>query len=166
VIENIQILISRELHSLQSEIELFPDEDIIWEVLPGVTNSAGNLTLHVCGNLNYFIGAILGNTGYIRDRESEFNRKSGSRAELIQIIRETDEMIISVLPEISETILSDKYPETVGGVELPCDRFLLHLAIHLAHHLGQVGYLRRILTQNNQSSGAVSLLAIKKSKII
>jgi len=160
MLEDILILISRELNSLKNEIEMFPDDKMLWSVLPGITNSAGNLTLHVCGNLKYYIGAVLGNTGYIRDRESEFNRKSGSRVELVAELQETNEMIQSVLPKLSETIIADTYPETVGGVEIPCGRFLTHLATHLSFHLGQVGYLRRILTRNNQSSGAVSLRAI------
>jgi hypothetical protein len=148
---------SRELDSLVKEIEMFSDDVIIWKVLSGISNSAGNLTLHICGNLNYFIGAVLGNTGYRRDRESEFSRKSGSRSELVSGLQETKEIIQNVLPKISETILTKTYPKTVGGLELPCGRFLIHLATHLSFHVGQVGYLRRILTGNNESSGAVSL---------
>ena len=162
IIEDIQILMSRELDSLKSEIELFPDDEIIWNVLPGISNSAGNLVLHICGNLKYFIGAVLGNTGYLRDRESEFNRKSGSRTELIADLRDTKEIIQNVLPGLSEKILGESYPNTVGGIELACSRFLMHLAVHLSFHVGQVGYLRRILTGDNQSSGAVSLRDISK----
>jgi uncharacterized damage-inducible protein DinB len=162
MVNDIQILINRELSSLIDELELFPDDKIIWEVLPGITNSAGNLALHLCGNLNHFIGAVLGNTGYIRDRESEFSRTSGSKRELFEQIRETEKMISSILPTLSEDVLNEDYPQKVGDIKLSCRRFLLHLAIHLSHHLGQIGYLRRILTQNNQSSGAVSLKAISK----
>jgi hypothetical protein len=155
--EDLSILIGRELNALICEIELFPDDKMLWRVLPGITNSAGNLTLHICGNLNYFIGAVLGNTGYLRDRESEFNRKSGSRAELVSDLQDTEEIIQNVIPKLSEKILLEPYPKTVGGVDLPCSRFLIHLATHLSFHVGQVGYLRRILTGNNESSGAVSL---------
>jgi len=162
IIEDIQILMSRELDSLKSEIELFPDDEIIWNVLPGISNSAGNLVLHICGNLKYFIGAVLGNTGYLRDRESEFNRKSGSRTELITDLLDTKEVVQNVLPGLSEKTLVDIYPKTVGGIELACGRFLMHLAVHLSFHVGQVGYLRRILTGDNQSSGAVSLREISK----
>ncbi len=160
MMEDIGLLFSRELSSLKNEIELFPDDQMLWDVLPGITNSAGNLALHVCGNLEHFIGAVLGNTGYIRNRDSEFNTKSGSRTEMIRTVEETDEVIQSVLPNLSESIITEKYPEAVGGVELPCGRFLIHLTNHLSFHLGQVGYLRRILTKNNQSSGAISIGAM------
>ena len=157
MINDIQILMSRELNSFVDELKLFTDDQAIWEVLPGVTNSAGNLTLHVCGNLNHFIGAVLGHTGFVRDRESEFNRKSGSRVELVSELQDTKVIIQNLLPKLSETTLTETYPKTVGGVELPCARFLMHLATHLSFHVGQVGYLRRILTGNNKSSGAISL---------
>jgi len=150
----------RELDSLKDEIALFPDDSTPWHVLPGIVNSAGNLTLHVCGNLKYYIGSVLGNTGYIRDRESEFNRKSGSRTELISDLQATKEIVQNVLPTLPETLLTEIYPKTVGGFDLPCGRFLVHLATHLSFHVGQVGYLRRILTGNNESSGAISLRAL------
>ena len=156
------VLNERELNSLISEIELFPDDKILWRVLPGIANSAGNLTLHVCGNLKYFIGSVLGNTGYIRDRESEFNRKSGSRAELVADLQSTKEVVQNVLAKLSETDLTTPYPKIVGGVELTCGRFLIHLATHLSFHIGQVGYLRRALTGKNESSGAISLRALSE----
>lgn len=155
--EDLCIFIGRELDSLIAEIGLYPDDVMLWNVLPGISNSAGTLTLHVCGNLKYYIGSVLGNTGFIRDRESEFNTKSGSRDKLISDLQETKEIIQNVLPKLSEKILTETYPKTVGGYVLPCDRFLIHLATHLSFHVGQVGYLRRILTGNNVSSGAVSL---------
>ena len=160
ILEDLQIVIIRELDSLRDEIRLFPDDTTLWKVLPGITNSAGNLVLHVCGNLKYYIGSVLGNTGFIRERESEFNRNSASRAELVSDLENTKMIIKSVLPKLSETILTETYPETVASFELPCGRFLIHLSTHLSFHLGQVGYLRRILTGNNKSSGAVSLRAL------
>jgi hypothetical protein len=44
-------------------------------IADGISNSAGNLCLHLIGNLNHFIGATLGNTGYVRNREQEFSSK-------------------------------------------------------------------------------------------
>jgi len=160
ILEDIQILMTRELNSLKNEIELFPDDKILWSVLPGITNSAGNLIIHICGNLNYFIGSVLGKTGFVRDRESEFSRKSGSRAELVAQLQDTLEIIQKVLPGVSDSILAANYPKTIGDFELPCGRFLMHLAVHLSFHVGQVGYLRRILTENNLSSRAISLSAL------
>jgi uncharacterized damage-inducible protein DinB len=160
ITSDIQLLISRELGSLKKEIELFPNEEFLWSTMSGITNSAGNITLHICGNLQHFIGAVLGNSGYVRDRELEFSQNIGSPAELIREIEQTEQMIKNVLPSLSEETIATKYPQTVGGIELPCGRFLIHLSAHLSFHLGQIGYLRRILTTDNQSSGAVLLSAL------
>jgi len=68
----------RELEGFKRELALFPDDETIWKTAPGITNSAANLGLHLAGNLQYFIGSVLGATGYVRNREAEFGRRSGS----------------------------------------------------------------------------------------
>lgn len=160
MLTDIRVLIQRELIALGKEMEMFPDETTLWKTAPGITNSDGNLALHCCGNIKYYIGAVLGNGGYVRNRTLEFNKTSGSREEIISEIQQTQKIVSRVLDSLSEETLPVKYPELVGGVELPCKRFLLHLCSHLAFHTGQVGYLRRILTGQNTSSGAVSVRAI------
>jgi uncharacterized damage-inducible protein DinB len=161
MVGDIRSLLVRELESFIKEIELFPDDKSVWGTLPGVVNSAGNLALHVCGNLRHFIGAVLGNDGYVRHREAEFSTRSLSRQEVVREIRQTIAVVSDVVPGLSERTLSDTYPEKVGGVSLPCGRFLIHLCAHAAFHLGQAGYLRRCLLEQNESSGAVSLTAIE-----
>lgn len=81
MIEGLQTLLVRELNGFAKEIEMFPDDELMWTAMPGVTNSAANLAWHVCGNLQHFVGTVLGGTGYVRNREAEFGRRSGSRAE-------------------------------------------------------------------------------------
>ena len=152
----LRILIVRELEGVDREVQLFPDDASLWKTMPGIANSAGNLTLHVCGNLQHFVGHVLGGTDYIRDREHEFGARSGTRDELSREIRTTVAVIDRVLPTLEESALPAPYPESVAGVTLRTDRFLLHLAAHLAFHLGQVGYLRRALTGDGTSSGAMS----------
>lgn len=84
---DLRVLLVRELKAFEREVEMFPDDELVWKTVPGVTNSAGNLALHVCGNLQHFVGRVLGDTNYVRDRELEFSRSSGSRAELAREIR-------------------------------------------------------------------------------
>jgi uncharacterized damage-inducible protein DinB len=158
--DDILRLLIRELKSFKKEIEIFPEDNLLWETVPGITNAAGNLTLHICGNLKHFIGAVLGNSGYVRNRDSEFSTRSGSREDLIREIEETIEIISDVLPRLSRETIDAKYPQIVGGIEFRCGLFLLHLCTHLAHHLGQAGYLRRVITRDNQSSEPVSLQGI------
>jgi uncharacterized damage-inducible protein DinB len=151
------VLLVRELFAFQREIELFPDDDLLWKTPPGVTNSVGNLATHVCGNLQHFVGRVLGKTGYVRNRDFEFSRQSGSRADLIRELQAAIEVIQNVLPAVDEEVMSRDYPEPVGGHRINTRLFLLHLSAHLAHHLGQAGYLRRTLTANNVSSGPLPL---------
>lgn len=157
IASDLRILFVRDLGGFERELELVPDERLIWAVAPGVTNSVGNLTLHVCGNLQHFVGHLLGGTPYLRDREAEFSRKSGSRSELVQEIRTTIAVIESVLPRIDTEMLAREFPAEVGGVRLKTGLFLMHLAVHLGFHLGQAGYLRRVLTGDNRSANPIEL---------
>jgi hypothetical protein len=156
----IRLLLIRELTSFSQELELFGDESLIWSVVPGITNSAGTLALHVCGNLQHFVGAVLGGTGYVRDRDLEFSARGVSRDVLSAELRKTIQVVDTVLPRLSEQVMSTDFPAVPGGTRVPTGLFLLHLAAHLAHHLGQAGYLRRILSGENRSSGAIAIKAL------
>lgn len=158
--DDIRRVMTRELEAFAREVELFPDDDTLWRTVPGVTNSAGNLALHVCGNLNHFVGTVLGGSGYVRNREAEFTTRSGRREDVARQVRETAGVVSTVLPRLPRRVLKAPYPEPHDGVQLPCDTFLLHVCIHLAFHLGQAGYLRRALTGDPRTSGAVSLKAM------
>jgi uncharacterized damage-inducible protein DinB len=150
-------LIGRELRGFAREIELFPEEAAIWQTLPGVSNSVGNLALHVCGNLQHFVGAVLGESGYVRDRPFEFAARDLPRERLLAEISQTVAEVERVLPGLSEEAVAAPYPDVLGGLRPPTGLFLHHLACHLSHHLGQAGYLRRALTGENRSSGTISM---------
>ena len=158
--EWISLLLTRELSTFSRELELFQDEALIWATAPGVSNSAGTLTLHVCGNLQHYVGAVLGNTGYVRDRDLEFSARDIPRSLLQANLARTAEVVRTVLTDLPDQKLRDDYPDILGGPRLPTGLFLLHLTTHLAFHLGQAGYLRRILTGANESSGALSMQAL------
>ena len=154
--EALRAVIIRELESFAREIELFPDDQLVWQTVPGITNSSGNLALHVAGNLQHFVGHVLGGTGYVRNRDAEFARRTGSRAEVVAEITRAREVVSTVLGRLSDDALDRTYPEPIQGRQLSTGTFLVHLATHLAFHLGQVGYLRRALTGDSTSAGAVS----------
>lgn len=155
--EWISLLLTRELSAFSRELELFQDEALIWATAPGISNSAGTLTLHVCGNLQHYVGAVLGNTGYVRDRDLEFSARDIPRPLLQANLGRTAEVVRTVLTDLPGQKLRAEYPDILGGPRLPTGLFLLHLTTHLAFHLGQAGYLRRILTGANESSGALSM---------
>lgn len=141
----LQTLITRELTKLRTEIESYKNESNLWRVDKNIANSAGNLCLHLIGNLNTYIGAILGKSGYVRDRDAEFALKNIPRKELIEKIDSTIAIINQVLPTLSEKDLSAEYPIVVLKEATSTEFFLVHLATHLTYHLGQVNYHRRLL---------------------
>lgn len=147
----------RELEGFKRELALFPDDTSVWATLPGVTNSAGNLALHLAGNLQYFIGAVLGGTGYVRNREQEFGRRSGPREKIYAELDAAIAVVRGVLPDVSDATLDKEFPEAVMGARFRTGTFLVHLCSHAGFHLGQAGYLRRILTGDSTSSGPIPL---------
>jgi len=135
----------RDLEKLKTEITAFKDEKIIWEISGDVKNSAGNLCLHLCGNFQHFIGAVLGNSGYIRNRDAEFSKRNVPIRELVAEIELTTKVVEKTLNELDETILPKTFPINVFGDEMTTKFFLTHLTTHLNYHLGQINYHRRLL---------------------
>jgi len=147
----------RELEGFKREIALFPDDESVWSAMPGVSNSAGNLALHLSGNLQYFIGSVLGRTGYVRNRELEFGQRSGPRENIYAELDAAIDVVRKVLPELPDAALDADFPEAVMGTKFRTGTFLVHLVAHAGFHLGQAGYLRRILTGDPRSSGPIPL---------
>jgi uncharacterized damage-inducible protein DinB len=145
ITESIRSLFNRDLNKLKTEIEAYQNEENLWKIDKSIANSAGNLCLHLVGNINHFIGAQLGNTGYIRHRELEFSLKDIPKAELIEKIEATIAMIDTVLPQLPEEDLKKEYPLVVFESSMTTDYFLIHLVAHLDYHLGQINYHRRLL---------------------
>ena len=138
-------IIERELRSLRAQLEAYADERDIWLVAPGISNPPGVLAAHLVGNLQHFIGARMGGTGYVRDRDAEFARRDRSRADLLAAIDETRGVVRATLAALPELELDAEYPDVVGGVRFSNGDLLIHLVSHLAYHLGQVDYHRRLL---------------------
>jgi uncharacterized damage-inducible protein DinB len=138
-------LFSRDLEKLKAEINSFKDEKNIWKISGDIKNSAGNLCLHICGNLQHFIGSVLGNSGYVRNREEEFNRKNVPVKELVKEIELTTKVVENTLKVLNEEELQRTFPINVFGNEMTTGYFLTHLATHLSYHLGQINYHRRLL---------------------
>lgn len=143
--ESLIFLFHRDLDKLKEEITLFHSEADLWRTREGITNTAGNLALHIAGNLQHFFGSVLGSTGYLRDREAEFGAKGVSREELIMELDKAKLAVGDVLEVITREELNSEYPLEVLGCTWTTERFFLHLFGHLNYHLGQVNYLRRML---------------------
>jgi uncharacterized damage-inducible protein DinB len=141
-------LFQRDLAKLVNELEAYPNEESLWVVAHDIKNSAGNLALHLVGNLNQFIGVVLGGTAYQRNREAEFASKNVAKAELISVVQATSSMIESVLKDTNVFALEQPYPQEVLGYPMTTSYFLLHLYGHLNWHLGQINYHRRLTAGN------------------
>ncbi len=143
--DTLRTLLTRDLEKLKTELASYQTEANIWRTDKKITNSAGNLALHLIGNLNTYIGSILGQTGYIRDRPAEFASKDIPRTELLERVDHSIAVIEAVLPGMTDEQLQSSYPQDVGKGDISTEYFLVHLAMHLSYHLGQVNYHRRLL---------------------
>jgi hypothetical protein len=141
-------LFSRDLGKLSQQIEDFPTDEALWQTLPGVKNAGGNLALHIEGNLSEFVGRQLGGLPYKRNRDLEFSSREGSRAELSVRLAKLRESIPAVIEGLTADQLAREYPEIVLGAATSTQEFLVHLYGHLNWHLGQLDYLRRLLTKD------------------
>jgi uncharacterized damage-inducible protein DinB len=145
LIETLKALFTRDLNKLKAELELYSNEQNIWHIEKSIANSAGNLCLHLVGNLNTYLGAEIGRTGYIRNRDLEFSLKDIPRAELISKVEATITVVNNALDLLTEEDLQKEYPLLVLPQKTSTGYFLVHLAAHLSYHLGQINYHRRLL---------------------
>jgi uncharacterized damage-inducible protein DinB len=155
--DTLKVLLLRELRALDREIAAYPDDDSVWLTAPGIGNSAGALSQHLCGNLRHFIGATLGSSGYKRDRDAEFSTRDRSRADLRRDVQSTIAELDAALDKVTPEILEAVYPLPLPDKYRRTGDFLMHLAVHLSYHLGQIDYHRRLLTTSSQSADTVSI---------
>jgi hypothetical protein len=146
-------LYSRDLTRLVQELSAFPDTATLWQTRAGISNAAGNLALHLEGNLREFVGRLLGHHVFVRDRPREFSDSGIEKDDLIARLTAVRDEIPPVIAGLSDDDLAADYPVIYGGMTLPTRQMLIHLEGHLSYHLGQIDYLRRLLT----GDGAISL---------
>lgn len=147
LIEVLRTLFKRDLLKLKQEIDSYTDETVLWQVEKSISNSAGNLCLHLVGNLNAFVGAVVGNTGYIRQREREFGDKNVPKAELLKMVDQTILVVDESLQQLTPDQFNGEFPIKVFAEKTSMEYMLVHLTTHLAYHLGQVNYHRRLLDE-------------------
>src|SRR5882757_5470479 len=123
-------LFERDLYKLEQEISVYTNEGDLWKIQDGIANSAGNLCLHLVGNMKHFIGKILGNIPYERIREKEFSDKNIPIAILERSMDETLDGVLRTLQNLSDKELNNIYPINVFGKEMTTEWFLIHLYGH------------------------------------
>jgi hypothetical protein len=138
-------LFHRDLARLAQQLRAFTVEGEIWRCVPGITNSAGNLVLHLEGNLREYVGRILGGYPYTRMRDHEFTASGITITELAAKVDAIRDIVPSVIRRLSDEQLQATFPEDALGTPMSTQQFLIHLHGHLNYHLGQIDYLRRFL---------------------
>ena len=139
-------LLDRDLGRFEAEVRAYPDDAALWVVAGQIANPAGTLALHLAGNLQHYVGALMGGTGYVRDRTREFAARDLARSELLREIADARRAVLTTLQTMDDATL--ERPWTGGGPlgeGATTEMMLMHLAGHLNYHLGQINYHRRIL---------------------
>ena len=144
MLSEITKLFDRDLQKLITETDAFSTEAHLWQTQGSIKNPAGNLALHLIGNLNHFVGRNLGGTQYVRNREAEFSTRNLPKAELVEQLAKTKITVLAALQTLQETDLQKTYTDLPFEGEMTTGHFLLHLWGHLNYHLGQINYLRRM----------------------
>ena len=139
------VLFEQNLSKLHEEISQYPDDSSLWVVKDGIKNSGGNLCLHLTGSLQHFIGNVIGESGYIRNRDAEFTLKNISKHKLLNEIDNTKVAVKDALEQCSKNELAKNYPLPLNGETVTTEFFLLHTLAHLNYHIGQINYHRRLL---------------------
>ena len=160
-IDSVRRCLLRDLGGFEAELNAFPDDASVWTMHPQIPNATGTLVLHAAGNLRHFIGATLGATGYVRDRDAEFSTRNLARRELLVLLHAARDEVDATLRTLDDSRLEATYPLEVGGITLTTGLMLTHLAAHLAYHLGQADIHRRVVTFDPKGIGAVGMRALQ-----
>lgn len=147
-------LFRRDITRLCQEIEAFP-EQMLWEAREGIGNTAGNLALHLEGNLRHYIGYLLGGVAYKRERPLEFSTRGVTRDEVLARLRPLPELVAGVIAGLQDEVLDAPHAAQEFS-SMSSRQVLMALYGHLSYHLGQIDYLRRVLS----GDGAISLAAL------
>ena len=139
-------LFERDIRKIKEELSLYKNEADIWKTGKGISNSAGTLALHLTGNLDHFVGAVLGRTGYVRERDKEFSERNVSREKMISALDKTEETVKKTFASLKDEDLEKEFPIEFMGKRKTLQVMFI-LISHLNYHLGQINYHRRLLAE-------------------
>lgn len=160
----ISALLQRELRALRRELELYPSDEALWALPPGIANSGGTLAIHVLGNLRHYVGARLGGTGYVRDRASEFTVRAVPRDRILAELDRAAADVRDALSRLDPALLEQEFPDVVGGYRVETGDFLTQVAVHLAYHVGQLDYHRRLVTGDGTIATTMAMGELRSAR--
>jgi uncharacterized damage-inducible protein DinB len=161
---HLHAILLRDLRALRRELEAYASDEAVWATPPGIANSCGTLVLHLAGNLRLYAGHALGGPAYERDRPREFSARGLPRADLLAELDAAAAAVDATLPRLTEEMLAKEFPLAIGTVRVNTQEFLLHCAVHLTYHLGQVDYHRRLTAASNVTVATVSPAELSSAK--
>ncbi len=150
----------RDLEGLRKQLNAYAEEEQLWVLQTGISNSGGTLALHLIGNVRHYIGAIIGGSGFVRDRDAEFGSRNISVSDIGESIDRAIEEVSSALDLVTDEMMEREYSIAVGGSRLSTGQFLTHLINHFGYHLGQLDYHRRMTAGVNEVVGGSQIAAI------
>jgi hypothetical protein len=156
LLDELKMFLLRDVAALERELELYPDDSSVWKSVTGLPNSAGNLILHLSGSLQYFFGALLGNTGYLRNREAEFSKRDVPRHELRKELAAARQGVLAGFEQLTPERLEQPFPARITDTDLSTRLTILQFVTHVAYHLGQLDYHRRMVTGNSASADTIA----------
>jgi Protein of unknown function (DUF1572) len=134
------------LTQLKDEMSSYKKETDIWKLAGSITNSPGNLAMHLCGNLKYNFGTLILKNGYIRHRDYEFSQKNTPKQLILNEIELTRKVVTDAFDSMGESDLTREFPSDIYDEGQSIGSVLLRLAFHFAYHLGQINYHRRLIS--------------------
>jgi len=121
-----------------------------WQKPFAFGNSFGHLVLHLTGNLNYYIGAQIAKSGYVRDRPREFNDPNPpSKDEALKHFDDAVEMVLKTVRAQSPEDWSAEYSGAGTDAKNRLE-MVVQCAAHMQHHIGQMIYLGYEIARQSQ----------------
>jgi uncharacterized damage-inducible protein DinB len=131
----------------------------IWWRPNTASNSAGNLVLHLCGNMRQWIISGLGGAPDLRDRDAEFAARGGlPRRELLRRLNATAREVEAVLRRLPPEALTRRY--VIQGFHVTGLAAVAHVYFHFSYHAGQIVYVTKL--QKGRDLGLTRLPVTKK----
>jgi hypothetical protein len=138
-------LYKRELEKLKLEILSYESDELLWKQFEG-TVPAGNICLYLTGNLQHYIGNIVGDSGYIRNKEAEMKARNLSRERLTEEIDATRNTVVNTLEEVSKTDLQKIFPTNEFEEPVTTEYYLIHLLKNFSFYFGQIKYHHQLVS--------------------
>ena len=139
-------LYGKELDKLKNEINAYESDELLWKSVEGAQVTGGNLCLFIAGNLQHNIGAMIGDSGYIRNKEAELKARNVSRERLMEEIENTRQVVVDTLEQVSKSELLKVFPTKDFEEPVTTEYYLVHLLNNFSFNLGQMHMHRKTVS--------------------